>query len=162
MKKIRWIIIVCFSLLMMVSFTSCKTQDFMHQVNKTYKCSKKVYNRNLKKYGNASMIMPFGHFSVVWYYDNNKIYVTRIRRTKILPVQEYDCELALDIKDYNPECYPEALDADLFRSSFRDIETDSLYDISVCLEVRKLEREGSDCPLLKELRDQIIKYKLME
>ena len=153
-------IIIAFCLFFCLLVTSCKTKDFMKQIDKNHKYSQKIYDRYLKEHGNASMIEPEGTFSVIWYYKDKKIYVTNISRTKISSTKEYDCDSVLDIKKYKRGCYPESIDADGFTSSFYDKEADSLYTIWIGLMVDELKTKGSDCPFMKDLREHIIKYKI--
>lgn len=155
-------IIIAFCLFFCLLVTSCRTKDFMKQIDKNHKYSQKIYDRYLKEHGNASMIEPEGTFSVIWYYKDKKIYVTNISRRKISSTKEYDCDSVLDIKKYKRGCYPESIDADGFTSSFYDKEADSLYTIWIGLMVDELKRKGSDCPFMKDLREHIIKYKLYE
>ena len=153
-------IIIAFCLFFCLLVTSCKTKDFMKQIDKYHKYSQKIYDRYLKEHGNASMIEPEGTFSVIWYYKDKKIYVTNISRRKISSTKEYDCDSVLDIKKYKRGCYPESIDADGFTSSFYDKEADSLYTIWIGLMVDELKTKGSDCPFMKDLREHIIKYKI--
>jgi len=66
----------------------------------------------------------------------------------------------LNIKEYTKGCYPEAMDAEGFRSSVRDAKTDSIQEIYVCLVVDDLISKGSDCPTMGLLRDHILRYNL--
>ena len=98
-------IIIAFCLFFCLLVTSCRTKDFMKQIDKNHKYSQKIYDRYLKEHGNASMIEPEGTFSVIWYYKDKKIYVTNISRTKISSTKEYDCDSVLDIpkiRNYHP------------------------------------------------------------
>ena len=160
MEKIGRIKIILSCLLLLLPIAKCSAYDFFRQVNKNHKYSKRVYRNYLKKYGNASMILTEGTYSVIWYNDNNMIHITRISRTRIISREEYYCDIILNIKEYERECYMESLDADLFESSFYDIKTDSLHEIGVCLDINVLKSNGTDCPVLKELRDIVIKYKM--
>ena len=165
MEKIsRFIISGCLCVLFLLFLQSCKSHDFFHQVAKNRKYTNKLYKKYLKTYGNASWIDPESTFSVLWYYDNNKIHITRIRRAKIMSTSVYDCEpnSVINIREYKKGCYMECIDADGFESSFYDTETDSLYRINVCLDIDELISKETDCPVLKELREYIIKYKLWE
>lgn len=158
-------IIIAFCLFFCLLVTSCRTKDFMKQIDKNHKYSQKIYDRYLKEHGNASMIEPEGTFSVIWYYKDKKIYVTNISRRKISSTKEYDCDSVLnikEIKEHEKKHFIEVLDADMFQSSFYDTETDSLYKIEICLDVTDLKSKGSDSPFLKELREHIIKYKLWD
>ena len=108
------------------------------------------------------MIDPEGNFSVIWYYKNKRIYITRILKSKIVSTEDYRCDTILNIKEYKEECYPETIDAEGFMSSYYDENIDSLYSIYICLDVTNLKLKGSSCPVLKELREHIIKYKLWD
>ena len=91
-------IIIAFCLFFCLLVISCRTKDFMKQIDKNHKYSQKIYDRYLKEHGNVSMIEPEGNFSVIWYYKDKKIYVTNISRRKISSAKEYDCYSVLDIK----------------------------------------------------------------
>ena len=165
MEKIsRFIISGCLCVLFLLFLQSCKSHDFFHQVAKNRKYTNKLYKKYLKTYGNASVIDTEGNFSVLWYYDNNKIHITEIGRAKIDSTTEYDCDSnsVINIRDFKRGCYPECLDADGFKSSFYDAKTDSLYEIDVCLNICELKSKETDCPVIKQLREHIIKYKLWE
>ena len=71
---------------------------------------------------------------------------------------EYSCDSIIDIRKYERGCYPESLDGMGFDSSFYDEDKDSVYKISVSLDLMELKSKGSDCPVLKELRSLILKY----
>ena len=155
-------IIIAFCMFFCLLVISCRTKDFMKQIDKNHKYTQKIYDRYLKEHGNVSTIEPEGDFSVVWYYKDKKIYVTRISRAKISSKEEYDCDSVLDIKKHEKGCYPESIDADGFTSSFYDTDTDSIYSIWIGLMVDDLKSKGSDCPFMNDLREHIIKYKLWE
>lgn len=162
MEKISRFKIVFYCLLTFFSITSCISHNFENQINKNHRYSKKIYNKYLKEYGNASMIITEGNFSIIWYYQNNAIHITRVKKSKISANQEYECDNMINIKDYKLGCYTESLDAELFLSSLYDIETDSLYEVGVCLVIDELKCKETACPVIKELRNHIIKYKLWE
>ena len=151
MEKISKSKIMCCCLLSFFSIANCRASDFWCQVTKNHEYSKKTFRNYLKKYGNASMILTEGTYSVIWYYDNNMIHITRIGRTKITSREEYYCDTILNIKEYKRGCYIESLDSDLFESSFYDAKTDSLFEIGVCLDVNKLKSKGTNCPILRDL-----------
>ncbi len=153
-------IIIAFCMFFCLLVISCRTKDFMKQIDKNHKYTQKIYDRYLKEHGNVSTIEPEGNFSVVWYYKDKKIYITHISRAKISSKEEYDCDSVLDIKKYKSGCFPESIDADGFTSSFYDKEADSLYTIWIGLMVDELKTKGSDCPFMKDLREHIIKYKI--
>ena len=77
------------------------------------------------------MIDPEGNFSVIWYYKNKRIYITRILKSEIVSTEDYRCDTILNIKGYQKECYPEAIDAEEFKSSYYDENIDSLYNIYI-------------------------------
>ena len=156
----RFITTVCLIIIFFMSLLGCGTNNFMKQIDKNHKYSQKIYDRYLKEHGNVSMIEPEGDFSVIWYYKDKKIYVTHISRAKISSTEEYYCDSVLDIKKYKSGCFPESIDADGFNSSFYDKTKDSLYNIFIGFDVNDLKSKGSDCPLIKDLRNHIIKYKL--
>ena len=61
------------------------------------KSAEKLYNRILKKFGNATMLLPEGSFALVWYYSNQKIHITTIRWRKKSIDREYNCDSVLNI-----------------------------------------------------------------
>ena len=140
---------------------SCKA-GFYAQVKKNQKVSTKIYNKYLNEYDNVSMLSSMGNFSVIWYYSNGKIHITEIKSAKISSQREYSCDSILNIKSFNQECYPECIDAGEFESSLYDKKADSLYHINVCLDIRDLMTNGTDCPVLRGLREHILKYKLRQ
>ena len=149
-------------IVLLLSLVSCKTNNFWRQVDKNRTFANKIYDKYLKAYGNVSMIDPEGNFSVIWYYKDNRIYITRILKSKIVSTEDYRCDTILNIKEYKEECYLEPIDADGFKSSYYDENIDSLYNINIGLDVTALKLKGSSCPVLKELREHIIRYKLWE
>lgn len=162
MEKIsRFVVIRCVCVIVLSLCVSCH-HSFYHQVKMNHKFSKRIYKQYLNKYGNASMLSPMGNFSVVWYYQNERIHIIDIKRGKIFSQREFQCDSIPDIKKYKFGCYPECLDAYVFESSLYDKSTDSLYHIDVCLDIHTLMETGSDCPVIKELREHIIKYKLRD
>ena len=165
MEKIsRFIISGCLCVVLLLLLQSCKSHDFFHQVAKNRKYTNKLYKKYLKTYGNASMIDPEGTSSVLWYYDKNKIYITDINRAKIASKKEYNCnsDSVINIRKFKRGCYSECIDAEGFKSSFYDVKEDSLYEIYVCLDICELKSKETDCPVIKQLREHIIKYKLWE
>ena len=160
MEKICRVIIVM--TIFCALLISCGSNNFYTQVRKNRKFAMKIYNNYLDSYGNASMIDPEGNFSVVWYYANNKIYITDITRSKIITKKEYDCNTPLNIDRYEKNCYPNVLDGEGFLASYYNTETDSIHKIWIGLDIDRLKAEGCDCEFLKELRNHIIKYKLWE
>ena len=148
--------------MLLLSLVSCGTNKFWRQVaqNRTY--ANRIYDKYLKAYGNVSMIDPEGNFSVIWYYKNKRIYITRILKSEIVSTEDYRCDTILNIKEYQKECYPEVIDAEGFKSSYYDENIDSLYIIYIGLDVTNLKLKGSSCPVLKELREHIIRYKLWD
>ena len=160
MEKISRIIIICFFFWMLPSFVDGRTYDWYKievQVNKT---AKKLYNRTLKKHGNATMLSPEGNFVLVWYYANQKLYLTKVIWKKKSIKREFECDSALNIKNFNPDCQPPQLLHCRLRSSLVDAETDSVYTISAFFDVDSLISKGSDCPVFNQLRDHLITYKM--
>ena len=90
------------------------------------------------------------------------VIVSIILKSKIVSTEDYRCDTILNIKEYKEECYPEPIDADGFKSSYYDENIDSLFNINIGLDVTALKLKGSSCPVLKELREHIIRYKLWE
>ena len=128
-------------IVLLLSLISCGTSYFERQVaqNRTY--ANRIYDKYLKAYGNVSMIDPEGNFSVIWYYNNKRIYITRILKSKIVSTEDYRCDTILNIKEYKKDCYLQTIDAE---------------------DVTNLKLKGSSCPVLKELREHIIRYKLWD
>ncbi len=60
------------------------------------------------------------------------------------------------------ECYPEWSGSECFKSAYYDAEKDSVYESKIWLNVDTLKQNGTDCPVLKELRDIVIKYNMWE
>ena len=108
------------------------------------------------------MIDPEGNFSVIWSYKNKRIYITRILKSKIVSTEDYPCDTILNIKEYKKECYLQTIDAEGFKSSYYDEKIDSLFNIYICLDITNLKLKGSSCPVLKELREHIIRYQLWD
>lgn len=171
MEKIRRLIIICCLFLLLFPLAGCKPLSWYKIEAKVWNSAKKLFNRTLKKYGNASMLLPDGNYALVWYYSNQKIHITNIIWKRKLIVREYDCDSTLNIKEFNPECLPERKDFEpdyhlypsynvYFVSSFMDAETDSLYKVDEFFDVEYLLRKGSDCPVFNQLREHIIKYQL--
>ena len=160
--RFKSIIIGSLIIVLLLSLVSCGTNKFWRQVaqNRTY--ANRIYDKYLKAYGNVSMIDPEGNFSVIWYYNNKRIYITRILKSKIVSTEDYRCDTILNIKEYKKDCYLQTIDAEGFKSSYYDENIDSLYNIYICLDVTDLKLKGSSCPVLKELRELIIRYKLCE
>jgi hypothetical protein len=158
--RLKSIILGYIIIVLLLSLVSCGTNKFWRQVaqNRTY--ANRIYDKYLKAYGNVSMIDPEGNFSVIWYYKNKRIYITRILKSEIVSTEDYRCDTILNIKEYQKECYPEVIDAEGFKSSYYDENIDSLYIIYIGLDVTNLKLKGSSCPVLKELREHIIRYKL--
>ena len=149
-------------IVLLISLVSCRTNDFWRQVAQNRKYSNRIYDKYLKAYGNAYMIVPEGNCSVIWYYKNERIYITRILKSKIDSTKDYPCDTILNIKEYKDGCYLQAIDAQGFKASYYDENIDSLYNIYICLDVSNLKLKGSGCPVLKELREHIIRYKLWD
>lgn len=143
-----------------ILLSSCASTSFNRSIAKNVNFSEKLYRQYLSTYGNASMLEPEGNFSVVWYYDKGRIFVTHICNAKISFYEDYECASMLNIKEYTKGCFPESLDAEGFKSSFRDAATDSIQEIYVCLEVARLISNGSECPIMGTLRNHIKKYNL--
>ena len=149
-------------IVLLLSLVSCRTNDFWRQVAQNQKYSNRIYDKFLKVYGNAYMIEPEGNWSVIWYYNNERIYFTEILKSKIVSTKDYPCDTILNIKEYKDGCYLETLDAQALKASYYDEKIDSLYNIYICLDVTDLKLKGSSCPVLKELRELIIRYKLWD
>lgn len=160
-KISRLVISRCVFIIFLCLCSGCHT-SFYSQVKKNQKFSTRIYKKYLNEYDNVSMLSSIGNSSVIWYYSNGKINITDIKKAKIFSVREFSCDSILNIKDYKQECFNECLDAEGFESSFYDKKTDSLYHVYICLDIRNLMINGSDCPVAKELREHIIKYKLRE
>lgn len=162
MEKIGWLKIIICHLIILVILIGCKTVDFYKIDVNVGKSVDKLYNQYLKKYGNATKLDSEGNFAFVWYYDKNKIYITKIIWKKKPIFREYDCETPLDIKNFKQGSNPPMSVEWRFESSLWDAKNDSLYCIFEYLDVDELITYGSDRPVLKELRDQLIKYHLRE
>lgn len=158
-KKIgRSLVRECFWILLFLVLTSCATNIY-RVTDRTIRYSQRIYDQSLEKYGNASMLSPsFGNCTVVWYFYNDTIKIIRIGNTKIMSQVECSCDSIIDIRKYERGCYPESLDGMGFDSSFYDEDKDSVYKISVSLDLMELKSKGSDCPVLNELRSLILKY----
>jgi len=157
-NKTSRILIICSAIVLLLS--SCASNRFYRIVARNNDYSRKIYDRYLDTYGNASMLEPEGNFSRVWYYHEGRIYVTNIVNAKTTSIEDFECPSMLNIKEYTKGCYPEALDAEGFGSSVRDAKTDSIQEIYVCLVVDDLISKGSDCPTMGQLRDHILRYNL--
>ena len=159
--KISRIVILSLMLLLTTS-ASCKTLDLYLIDCKIWKQSNKLFKRYLRRHGNASMIEPTGNFSLVWYYENNKLYLTKIIWKKKNIKRVYDCDKYYNPKDYEKGCYPEWSGRECFKTSFLETENDSVYEAEIWLNVDTLKQNGTDCPVLKELRDIVIMNKMWE
>lgn len=155
------IIIISF-LMLFTTAARCRTLTLYSIDNKIWKQSNRLYNRYLRKYGNASMIDPTGTLALVWYYENNKIHITKIMWKKKNIKYVYDCDSYYSPKDYEKDCYPEWSGRECFKSAYTDVENDSIYETEIWLNIDTLKQNGTDCPVLKELRDIVIKYKMWE
>ena len=160
MKKISRLKIMFLGLLLLSSLVGCKPISWYKIENQVGKKAEKLYNRTLKKHGNATMLCPEGNFALVWYYDNQKIYLTTVRWKKKSIKREFECDSALNIKNFNPDCQPPLSLHWEFQSSSVDAETDSVYTISAFFDVDSLISRGSDCPVFNQLREHIVTYKM--
>ena len=160
MEKISWFKVMFICLLLSSSLVGCKPISWYKIENQVGKSADKLYNRTLKKHGNATMLRPEGNFVLVWYYENQKIYLTTVRWKKKSIKREFECDSALNIKDFNKDCLPPQSIHWYFQSSSVDAETDSVYTISAFFDVDSLISKGSDCPVFNQLRDHLITYKM--